>query len=199
MTYDLEKLSFRIAEKKRRFFIGISLYALLAIVSVPLMLTGEKTVVFTGALLLILSILLALRHISRYDPAILFSKEKRGVNGKEHEYVQNAPRGLSPRRAFMLRAKTHSGSGNAGPRTARVRAAQVYIRLEDGNVEILEGLSSLQTDIYEIGDELLRPAGARYPVIVSRSAKRMPCPFCGRINSEGDQQCAACELPIYPR
>lgn len=196
MTYDLEKLSWRVAERKKRFLTVLALYALMAAVGIALLFIDNKTVVFIGVVVIIVAVFAVSRHISRSRPGYLFSKEQRGINVKEHEYIANAPRGLSPRRAFMLRAKTYSNSGNASARTARVRQAYVYLRLDDGNVIILDGLTSLHTDIYEIGDELLRPAGARYPIVIGRDVKNQPCPLCGRINAASELACAGCGLDI---
>jgi hypothetical protein len=199
MTYDLEKLSWRVAQRKRRFFTTLAVYAFVAAIGGVMLFADNKTVVFLGVIIVIFALAALIGHVSRSGVAYLFSGECRGINVKEHEYVANAPRGLSPSRAFMLRAKTYSRSGNPGPRTARVRQAYVYLRLPDGNVIILDGLSSLHTDIYEIGDELLRPSGARYPIVLNRELDRQPCPLCGRINGRDNMECASCGLDIIRR
>ena len=51
-------------------------------------------------------------------------------------------------------------------------------------------------DIYEDGDILVKYAGTRFPVIVSRDAKKQPCPICGEVNDESREECRVCGLGI---
>lgn len=195
--YDLEKLSRIIDGKRRRFKIFAALYCALFAIGVGLFFVREKTVAFIGILLAVAAVALLAKHIGAYSPAILFSAEKRGVLIKEHEYVANIKKGLSGRATVAKQvANSHSKTGNAKSRRPHVRSAYVYIREDNGNVTILDGLTSLQTDVYEIGDELLRPSGARYPIIVSRTPEKQPCPLCGRINGTDKWECASCGLDI---
>ena len=198
--YDFEKLSWRIDEKRKKFKICIVIYILLFVAGVVMFFAGDDNVAFLGIIVDLVSIFLFANVWRTYSPTVLFSEEIKGVNIKEHEYVQSVKNGLSMRKNFALRgAKTYSNSGNAKSRRPHVRAAYVYVRMEDGDVAVLDGLTSLHTDIYEIGDELFRPAGARYPVIISRNAEKQPCPFCGRINDMDSLECQSCGLSILQK
>ena len=198
--YDLEKLSWIIERKRNRFKIFLAFYCALLAAGVILFFIEEKTVAFIGAVLVIAAVILIVKHIGAYSPSILFSGEKRGINIKEHEYVANIKRGLSGRAVVAKHvANGGSKSGNARIRRPHVRSAYVYISENNGNVTILDGLTSLQTDVYEIGDELLRPSGSRYPIIVSRDTAKQPCPLCGRINTMDQSKCSSCGLEILKK
>ena len=199
--YDLEKLSWIIASKRKRFKILLALYICLVIIGAVLFFIGEMNVVFCGIIIAIIAVALIFKLIRSYSPSVLFSSEKRGILVKEHEYVATVKRGLSGRATVAKRtAGTHSSSGNAKSRRPHVRSAYIYVRDGNENVLIFDGLTSLHTDIYEIGDEVLRPAGARYPIIVAakdnRKIEKQPCPLCGRINEMNKSECVACGLSI---
>ena len=198
--YDLEKLSWIIADRRKRFKLWLALYVCIFIAGAVLFFFEDKNVVFVGIILAVISIFLTVRLWRRYSASVLFSKEIRGVNIKEHEYVQSARGGYSVKRGFAMRTvKTHSNSGNAKSKRPHVHAAYIYVREENGNVVILDGLTSRQTDIYEIGDEVLRPSGARYPIVMSREPDRQPCPLCGRINGMDEESCPSCGLTILKK
>lgn len=198
--YDFEKLSCIIEARRKRFKLFIVLYVFMLIIGISLLFFKEKTLAFFGIVILILTVVFLAKLIQSYSPVLLFSKEKRGVLIKEHEYVANIKRGLSARATVVRQTgATHSTSGNAKSRRPHVRSAYVYIREKNGDVLIIDGLSSLHTDIYEIGDELLRPSGARYPVILNRKAEKQPCPFCGRINDMNSFECSVCGLSIIKK
>lgn len=199
--YDLEKLSWIIEAKRKRFRILLALYICLIIIGAVLFFVGEMNVVFYGIIIVIIAVALIFKLIRSYSPVILFSSEKRGILIKEHEYVANVKKGLSGRAVVAKHtAGAHSSTGNARSRRPHVRSAYIYVRCECGDVLIFDGLTSLHTDIYEIGDEVLRPAGARYPIIVAakdnRKIEKQPCPLCGRINEMNKSECVACGLSI---
>ncbi len=199
--YDLEKLSWIIEAKRKRFKILLALYICLVIIGAVMFFIGEMNVVFYGIIIVIIAVALIFKLIRSYSPGILFSLEKRGILIKEHEYVANIKKGLSGRAVVAKRTSgPHSSTGNARSRRPHVRSAYVYVRDESGNVLIFDGLTSLHTDIYEIGDEVLRPAGARYPIITvavdNRKIEKQPCPLCGRINEMSKTECGACGLAI---
>ena len=198
--YDLEKLSWIIADRRKRFKLWLTLYVCVFIVGAVLFFFENKNVMFSGIILAVISIFLTVRLLRRYSPTVLFSREIRGVNIKEHEYVQSARGGYSVKRGFAMRTvRTHSNSGHAKSRRPHVRAAYIYVREENGDVVILDGLTSRQTDIYEIGDEVLRPSGARYPIVISREPERQPCPLCGRRNGMDEACCPSCGLDVLKK
>ena len=202
--YDLEKLSWVIAERRKKFKIFLAVYSFVFIFGCILFLLEDKNVKFSGIILVIVAVALLAKLVRRYSPSVLFSKEKQGILVKEHEYVASVARGLSARRTFVrTTAAGHSSAGNARSKRPHIRSAYVYIKDANGDVIILDGLTSLHTDIYEIGDELLRPSGARYPFIAvganGRKVDKQPCPLCGRINSPNDESCNSCGLSIIKR
>lgn len=196
--YDLEKLSWIIDARRKRFKLWLVLFAAMLIFGIVLFVVGDDDIALYGLIVAVIALALFIDLWRRYAPAVLFSREIRGINIKEHEYVSESARGgYSVRRGLAMRGmKTHSNSGHAKSRRPHVRSAYVYVKLDGGEVAILDGLTSLHTDIYEIGDEILRPEGARYPIILNRDAPKQPCPLCGRINGMDAEACACCGLSI---
>ena len=198
--YDLEKLSWIIDARRKKFKLWLALFVAMLIAGVVLFIVGEGDIALYGIIVAVVALVLFVDLWRRYSPPVLFYREIRGVNIKEHEYVESARGGYTVRRGIAVRGgKTYSNSGNAKSKRPHVRAAYVYVRLENGDVVILDGLNSNHTDIYEIGDEILRPAGARYPIVLSRKIEKQPCPLCGRINSMDDEGCASCGLSILKK
>ena len=199
--YDLEKLSWIIDERRKKFKLWISLYAAIFVSGVIVFFAGGEDIALFGVIAVIAAIFLTVKLWRKYSPGVLFSAEIRGENVKEHEFVQSVRGGYSMKRgiATRLTVSTHSNSGSAKSKRPHVRSAYVYVRLADGNVVILDGLTSLHTDIYEIGDEIMRPAGARYPIVLSRELEKQPCPLCGRINRMDSDECASCGLSIVKK
>ena len=198
--YDLEKLSWIIDARRKRFKLWLALFVAMLIAGVVLFIIGEDNVAFYGIIVAVVALALFLDLWRRYSPTVLFSGEIRGINIKEHEYVESARGGYTIRRGVAMRGgRTYSNSGNAKSKRPHVRAAYVYVKLENGDVLILDGLNSNHTDIYEIGDEILRPAGARYPIVLNRDVEKQPCPLCGRINAMDLDGCAFCGLSIIKK
>ena len=199
--YDLEKLSWIIEARRKSFKLWITLYAVIFVAGVIVFFAGGEDVALFGIIAVLVAIFLTVKLWRKYSPGVLFSREIKGVNIKEHEFVQSARGGYSMKRgiATRLRVSTYSNSGSAKSKRPHVRSAYVYVRLDSGDVTILDGLTSLHTDIYEIGDELMRPSGARYPVVLSREIEKQPCPLCGRINSMKKDECASCGLSIIKK
>ena len=202
--YDLEKLSWRVEEKRKRFKMLASFYSIAVLLGVAFIIFGNGkdlrlVLLPVGCILLGGGIWLLIRLVGKYSPSVLFSPDVRGVCVKEHEYVATSVSVFGTGNTKGVKFRNSGGGSNAGNARSRrphVRAAAVYVRLESGDVVILDGLTSVQTDIYEIGDELLRPSGARYPIILNRNVEKQPCPLCGRINSRTDLQCERCGLGI---
>ena len=143
-------------------------------------------------------IFIIVRLFLRFRPKVIFSKELRGVNIKEHEFVTSNRRKSYAYRGVIIGGAPNNFSGtvNTSRRTKLPTHAIVYLRLENGDVTYIEGLTSAQTDIYEIGDELFRYPGTKYPIIVGKEVKKQPCPICGTVNKETDTRCITCGLEI---
>ena len=200
--YDLEKLSWRIEAKRRKFKILASVYSIMAVTGLALAFVNENKIRMWGFILLGAGVFLLIHLITKYSPLLLFSPDIKGISIKEHEYVATKVARASSAGGRSIAFRNTGGGSNAGNAKSKrphVRSATVYVRLEDGEVAVLDGLTSIQTDIYEIGDELLRPSGARYPIILSRDTEKQPCPWCGRLNTQKSLECECCGLSILPK
>ena len=199
MTYNEEELSRRIKKRKKEFLIKvtISLFLILAI-TVMLSLFTENTVIFVSVVTIVLSVVFILRTIKRYQPLVLFSKEVRGENIKEHEFVVTDRRVFRFGKSYLITKRRLRASDFAATRTRTKppTSAIVYLRLSDGNVTFIDGLTNAQADVYEIGDTLYKYPGVRYPIIVGRDVDAQPCPICGTANKRGEEECINCDLKI---
>ena len=196
--YNLNELFGRVRKMRRRFIIRLCGMALIAVAAAVLIaLRINETVTFLSIVTELALLLLLYRLFGKYKPLILFSRGIRGVNIKEDEYVgvrkinyhgRYNPRGVHIR---LPRIRANRGTVNNGG----IRST-VYLRLDDGNVSSVCDLYKSNTDLYEIGDTLVRYTGTKYPVIESRAAERQPCPMCGEVNSVNDTSCRGCGLGI---
>lgn len=199
MKYDLSAIEHRTAEAKRKFKNSIIACVIIFLASVGVIIgfyDDNNTAVFFAGLLAAYSIVLFIRTLNKFSPTILFSPEIRGVNILEEEFAFTQRRGFSlgSRYAMYIRRGTQGG----GNRRYKI-GANVYVRLEDGNVCIINGLTQAHTDIYVEGDVLFKPAGVRYPVVEGRDVKCQPCPCCGYINYKGSTECERCHLGIFSK
>ena len=187
MRYDLEALSARVKAKRVEFLISFLTSLAIAVASAVCAVvfngTNER---FAFVLCAAISLFYVYRSIKKYRPVSLFGGELRGINVKEHEYVTMSRGPASA--SYRILYPSHTGG-------TRIHA-RLYLKSPDGQIKIVRGLYKAQTDVYEIGDELLRPAGATYPVILSRDTHRAPCPDCGRVNGAEERSCTTCGLPI---
>ena len=190
MSYDLEELRGRIKDMRERFIRRSAwLLALLTLSAAAAVAFDETTVRFicVAAGLVFLSLLIG--NIRKSRPVSLFSREVRGKNVKEHEYVIRGRRAYSRYLGFYMSRKSD-------PATPRGIIGVVYILEDSGDVIIVDRLHKAHTDIYEDGDTLLKPEGARFPIVVGRAVKKQPCPLCGEVNALDDVKCKVCGLGI---
>ena len=196
MKYDLDEIRRRVNDRRKGFLIRVCFLALLFIAAVlAMLLFPDITVNFVSVVVIVFIIFGALRLFEKYEPLVLFSKEIRGVNVKEHEYVCNQRKGFT-----ILHRGVFARAGLQRVSTARIKAstkAIVYLKLEDGNIAVIDGLTNAHTDVYDDGDELLRISGTKYPIIINRATKKQPCPVCGTVNRIQDESCFNCNLKIY--
>ena len=198
MKYDVEEIFARVSRKRRRFAIYIlSTLLVMASALVVLLLGINDTLTFLMIVLEFASIAFVYVLFNRYSPFVLFSGEIKGRNVKEDEYL--GQRNVSYHGGYKPRG-THIRLLNTGANRKRqndsVIRSSVYLELESGEIACISDLYKSSTDLYEIGDLLVKYAGAKFPVIIGRSAPRQPCPLCGEINSQNDNSCRACGLKI---
>lgn len=184
--WDEKMIRARISAKRKKLLAKLVSYlAVIMAAVVILILLRDVTAVFVATLAIIISIYMLLKSLSKHNPLVLFSRELRGINIKEHEFVMNSRTPYS--RYFGFYKTKDAWRANA------VHSA-VYVRLKNGNVVRIDGIFKTHTDIYEDGDELVRYAGCRYPVVVGRFCDRVICPICGTINSSFAERCISCKL-----
>lgn len=196
MTYDFEMLALRIQKRKKAFL--TRLYAVLALVVLSLCVIVynlDKTATFIAGAVIFVSLLYMCFSWMKQNPAVLFSKEIEGVNVKEHEYIERVSQGLlkgTSRRPLL--PHTYANRKSGVPR--HLIRGTVYLRLPNEDVTSWSGLFPKHMDIYEEGDTLYKPAGARFMIVTSREVKEQPCPLCGAINTKENKECHGCGLLI---
>ena len=196
MRYCEAEIKRRIAGRRRDFLVKIIAWALLdAAALTAAAIFPETTTVFVCTLTVIISAVFITKTVRRYHPKTLFSGEIKGINIKEHEFVKSNLRPTFSARLIMPKAKT-SGFAAQRTRTKAPTSAIVYLKLENGDVTYIEHLTNAQTDIYEIGDTLYKYPGTRYPIIIGKESKTLPCPLCGTANKHIEERCLTCGLKI---
>ena len=190
--YDLEKIHILVSEKRKRAIIRMA--AVFAAMTVGIILCAidfNDTATVIGGLMQPFGIILLLRIFKKYNGKILFGKEIRGINIKEHEY---GIQGDGQARIYR-RGNIPLSYANRKEPPRRING-NVYVRLDDGSIREISGVYKSHLDIYEDGDMLLKPAGTRFPVVLSRAAHRQPCPICGEVNDMSKNACRSCGLTI---
>lgn len=207
MKYDISEMNRRISRKKRKFLAILFASATAVILLALLMLVGiDRRVTFASGVLMLAVVFFSIRALRALSPATLFCRGLEGENILESEAVVgghvriyqrwNAPRVKSITggdRAFG-RVNAPRGGGTPPP-PSRIRGT-VYLRHDDGNVSVIEGLTAAQMELYVEGDRLLRHPGTKYPQIIDRGTDAQPCPLCGEINTASDTACHLCGLGI---
>ncbi len=187
MTYDIEALEIRVKKRRTEFIISATVSIAITLLAAALAIAIDDTTYrFVFAVTALISLFYAVRSVKKYRPVSLFSKEIRGINIEEHEFVTLSRGPVS--RSYNIIYPSYT-------RGRRIQS-RVYIKCDDGSVKFIDGIYKAQTDVYEIGDELCRPSGAVYPIILNRDVDRMPCPDCGRVNSRDESECTTCGLKI---
>lgn len=192
--YDLEKIN-KIVKKKRKMILTefAIIIALMIVALILLIVNINSTVTFIcivaeGALLFAIY-----KIFNVQSPLIWFSKEIRGVNIKEHEYVIRKTPG--PRLKWSPTPIVPNTGANRRRTPPNIRS-KVYLQLEDGNIVTISKLYKSHTELFVEGDTLLKYAGAHFPIVVSRRIQRQPCPICGEINDMSNDSCHGCGLGI---
>ncbi len=189
MHYDMEEFRTRVRERRESFVRDTVVLLLLLIVAVIVLVCfPETTVTFICVAAIIVSVVLLICTVKKYKPILLYAKEIRGINVKEHEYTV----------AGRQRNSRWFGRYTLG--SSRVAKSNIhsiiYLRLEDGDVVAVDGHMQVHTDLYEIGDELTRYSGAKYLLITGKDVEKNPCPICGTVNTDGKFRCDGCGLGI---
>ena len=190
--YDLKEIQKIVNEKRKSFYIKISVIFCIMIASLALSLTGiNNTVTLLGIAAEFPLLYLLVKTWNKCEAIVLLKGEIKGKNIKEIEYgIQNDGQPPIYRRGNM----PHNMS-NRKVHPRRLNGS-VYLELENGNIREITNLYEAHMNIYEEGDILLKPAGTKYPAVISRQLKKQPCPICGEVNDMSDDACHNCGLGI---
>ena len=192
MRYNFEEIATRVRVERKKLIIKLSVIASVMLVLLILALLNFKNSVTLYCSLLELPLVGCLIGVlKRSDAAVVFSREITGKNIKEHEYaVQN-----DRQPPIFRRVNVANTFANRKAYPARLKGT-VYLELENGSITEISGLYKSHVDIYEEGDVLLKPEGAKFPVVTSREVSKKPCPLCGEINDGTRNFCNGCGLEI---
>ncbi len=194
MEYNLTELASRVKKTRTFFIIKESIILILMIAALILAILGLHDSVTVISIVLEFPLAYFLVSVfTKSSAKIILSTQIKGENIKEHEYAVES----------RLRNRTTAYKGVNMPHTYENKKAEVnnisgsvFLRLDDGNIKEIRALPENLMDFYEIGDILLKPAGAKYPMVINKPASKQVCPYCGTINSENEESCSGCGLGI---
>lgn len=196
--YDEKQIAEFVRQKRARFWRAL-LFVLVPMVVFLLLivLRLDDTLTAISWITLFTLAIVLYRIWGRYKPTVLFSKEVRGENIKEVEYIGvRQTNSAGKYRPHGSQIRPPRPTGRPKPRLDSAVRSTVYLKTGDTNVTFITDLYKSATDIYEIGDLLVKYAGAKYPVICSRTPQRQPCPLCGTVNDMTADKCRECGLKI---
>ena len=199
--YDSEEIKKVVKQKKTAIIIEFSIIiALMAIALILSVLNISSTVTFVCIVTELVLLFAIYKIFDVQSPLVYFSKEVRGVNIKEDEYISRKAYGPG---LSWRQIGGHAPPQPFAPNTGANRRStppnvrgRVYLRLDDGNVAAISTLYKSHTELFDEGDTLLKYAGTQFPVVISRKLDRQPCPICGEINDMTADRCHICGLGI---
>lgn len=190
--YDLKEIEKIVNEKRKNFYIKASVILCAMIISLVLSLLHiNDTITVLGIVVEFPLFYFLVKTWNKCEAKVLLKGEIKGKNIKEIEYgIQNDGQPPIYRRGNM----PHNMS-NRKVHPRRLNGS-VYLELENGNIREVTGLYESHMNIYEEGDILLKPAGTKFPIVISRQPKKQPCPICGEVNDMSTDACQNCGLGI---
>ena len=199
--YDSKEIEKIVKQKRKMFITEFAIIIILMIAALMLLILNINSTVTFICIVAELVLLFAIYKIfDVQSPSIWFSKEIRGVNIKEDEYVSRKTPGPG------LKWRQVGGPASPAPiapntganrrRTPPNIRSRVYLQLEDGNIVTISTLYKSHTELFVEGDTLLKYAGTHFPVVISRDMQRQPCPICGELNDMSRDACQNCGLGI---
>ena len=199
--YDLKEIEKIVKQKRKMLVTEFTIIIALMIAALILLILNINSTVTFICIVAELALLFAIYKIfDVQSPSIWFSKEIRGVNIKEDEYVSRKTPGpgLSWRQVGGP-ASPQPFAPNTGANRRRTPPnirSRVYLQLEDGNIVTISTLYKSHTELFLEGDTLLKYAGTHFPIVVSRDMQKQPCPICGEMNDMSADACHTCGLGI---
>lgn len=200
MEYDLEMIAQRIQKQRKHFLCRMGVGVGLIFASLAVMLLNFNiTATFVGGVIIFASLYWIANTLIKQPPAVLFSRAMEGVNIKEHEYIARQTQGGMLKGTSRIPHLPYTYSNRKTSVPHHLVRGRVYLRFEDGNVTSWSGLFPKHMDIYEEGDLLYKPSGARFFYVKGRDVKEQPCPLCGAVNKKESTECTGCGLFIVTK
>ena len=199
--YDFNEVEKIVKQKRKKLITEFAIIvALMLIALILLIININSNVTFICIVAELASLFAIYKIFDVQSPSIWFSKEIRGVNIKEDEYVSKKTpgSGLNWRQVGgpASPAPIAPNTGANRRRTPPNIRSRVYLQLEDGNIVTISTLYKSHTELFVEGDTLLKCAGTHFPIVVSRTMKKQPCPICGEVNDMSTDACHNCGLGI---
>ncbi len=195
--YDALEIQRIVKRKQIRIIIKLSVIAFFIALALAFSLLNiSRALTFSSIALVVFCLFALYRIFDTENPTVAFSKEIKGENVMEDEYITGKT--SSPDLAFGS-VKPIMPNTRANRRRNGYRGGSVYLKLDNGNVVILSKLSKSHIDLYSEGDILLKYKGTKYPIVISRDLEKQPCPICGEINGREKDACAVCGLKILKK
>jgi len=199
--YDSKEIEKIVKQKRKMFITEFAIIITLMIAALILLILNINSTVTFICIVAELVLLFAIYKIfDVQSPSIWFSKEIRGVNIKEDEYVSRKTPGPGlkwrqvggPASPAPIAPNTGANRRKAPPNSR----SRVYLQLENGNIVTLSTLYKSHTELFVEGDTLLKYAGTHFPIVVNREMQKQPCPICGEVNDMSADACHTCGLGI---
>lgn len=193
MHYNVNMIAEKVRIRKKKFLIRSAIFVSLLFACIAIMIfTDSDNLFFCSALAFAITVFLEFRTFKKFAPGVIFSREIKGENIKEHEISLSSAGGMRMSHRTVVMPNT---SENRKPPRRRIRGS-VYLKEENENIAEISNLSEQHMNFYEDGDILLKYAGTKFPIVISRPVDIQPCPICGRINRNTDNACRTCGLEI---
>ena len=198
--YDLNEIKKRVKHNRIMLITEFSaILALMIAALIPIILKLNTTVTFVFILVEVILIFLVYVIFDKQSPMVCFSREIKGVNVMEDDYVVKNPKpGLKWRQVGgpASPAPITPNTGANRRRTPPNIRCRVYLKQENGNIVTVSSLYKSHIELFSEGDVLLKYAGTQFPVIVSGNINKQPCPICGEVNDMSENNCKICGLKI---
>ncbi len=191
MNTRLEELKKLLKQRRLAFCIKLASFVAISALSVVIyVLFNEELSAFIAALAVLVFCVFQIGVLFKTKTVKIFGKERRGtvVNKGERTRVldRNFVGGVGFR-ADRVREFSHD--------MTRVIISTLYIEDKNGKVWHSCELDEDQTEFYEVGDEVVVLAGAKYPLVLNepKSRQKWLCPICGTVSPDG-VDCPRCGL-----
>lgn len=185
--FNFEDVRERLLARRKRFVCAISIHSVIGVsaFALTLIFINDIVVSFLGSVTFILSAILLSKVVERAKSLGVFRREISGKIIKVHVSAAVNSSRLGGRYAFR-------------PKLTEKIYAYVAIEAKEGEVDIVEGLSSAQAQYFMEGDEVICLSGSKYPIILSggRERENALCPICGRLFFENEKRCISCGIDV---